>query len=133
MIVADNNVICGFILRTDNFHAQAVAARIIDPDWHTPALFRSEFRSVARKLLLQGETEDALIQAAQAAAMSVTIHQSNDAEVFSVIREQPKTSAYDAEFVALARRLGCKLVTADEGILKCFPQLAVSLEAFTFS
>jgi predicted nucleic acid-binding protein len=133
MIVVDNNVICGFILRTDDFHAQAVAARKTDPDWHAPALFRSEFRSVVRKLLVQGESEDALIQAAQAAVMSVTIHQSNDAEVFSVIREEIKTSAYDAEYVALARRLGCKLLTTDEGILKCFPQLAVSLASFTFS
>ena len=133
MIVVDNNVICGFLLRTDEFHQQAVAARMIDPDWHTPALFRSEFRSVARKLLIQGESEDALIQAAQAAMMCVNIHQSKDAEVFSIVREQTKTSAYDAEYVALARRLGCKLVTADGGILKCFPQLAVSLESFTFS
>ena len=70
MIVADNNVISGFVLPKDDFHAEAVSVRKKDPDWHAPALFRSEFRSVARKHLLKGESEDLLIQAAQAAKMT---------------------------------------------------------------
>ncbi len=130
MIVVDNNVISGFVLPTDDFHAEAVAARKQDSDWNAPALFRSEFRSVARKHLLKGESEDLLIQAAQAAVMSVKIHELNEAEVFSIVRESPKTSSYDAEYLALARRLGCRLVTTDEDILKSHPQLAVSLQQF---
>ena len=130
MIVVDNNVISGFVFPKDDFHTEAVAVRRKDPDWHAPALFRSEFRSVARKNLLKGESHDLLIQAAQAAAMSVTSHDSNDAEVFSIIRETPKISSYDAEYLALARRLGCQLVTTDEEILKAHPQLAVSLPQF---
>ena len=130
MIIVDNNVIAGFVLPKDDFHAEALAARTRDSDWNAPALFRSEFRSVARKHLLKGESEDLLIQAAQAAVMSVKIHELNDAEVFSIIREAPKTSSYDAEYLALASRLGCRLVTTDEDILKLHPQLTVSLHQF---
>ena len=130
MIVVDNNVISGFALPKDDFHAEAVAVRKKDADWHAPALFRSEFRSVDCKHLIKGESEDLLIQAAQAAKMSVTIHELNDAEVFSIIREMPKTSSYDAEYLALARQLGCRLVTTDEEILRLHPQLAISLKQF---
>lgn len=130
MIVVDNNVISGFVLPKDDFHVEAVAVRKKDSDWHAPALFRSEFRSVARKNFLKGESEDLLIQAAQAAKMSVTIHELNDSEVFSILRETPKVSSYDAEYLALARRLGCQLVATDEELLKLNPQLAVSLQQF---
>ena len=130
MIVADNSLIAAFILSKDDFHADAVAARGKDPVWHAPALFRSEFRSVARKMLLKGESDDFLIQAAQAAVMSVTIHELNDTEIFPIIRETPKTSSYDAEYLALARRLGCWLVTTDEELFKRHPKQAVSLQQF---
>ena len=130
MIVADNSLIAAFVLAKDDFHAAAVAARKKDSAWHAPALFRSEFRSVARKMLLKGEREDFLIQAAQAAVMSVTIHELNDAEVFPILRETPKTSSYDAEYLALAKRLGCRVVTADEELFKLHPNLAVSLQQF---
>lgn len=36
-------------------------------------------------------------------------------------------SACDCEFVALAKRLGVPLVTADKKVLKQFPEVAVSL------
>ena len=130
MIVVDNNVISGFVLPKDDFHEEAVAIRKKDRDWHAPALFRSEFRSVARENLLKGESEDLLVQAAQAALMSVTVHEMNEAEIFAIIRGTPKISSYDAEYVALARRLGCRLVTTDEEILKLHPQLAISLQKF---
>ena len=133
MIVVDNNVVAGFILPKDDFHIEAVAARKKDSDWQVPALFRSEFRSVARKHLLKGESEDLLIQAAQAAVMSVTVHEMNDAEIFSIVREVPAISSYDAEYIALARRLGCLLVTNDGQVLKQFPKLAVSLSQFIVS
>jgi len=39
-------------------------------------------------------------------------------------------SAYDCEFVALAKGLGISLVTVDKKILKEFSQTAVSLDDF---
>ena len=41
-----------------------------------------------------------------------------------------RLSAYDCEFVALARSLGIALVTEDAAILEQFPEVAVSMEAF---
>ena len=40
-------------------------------------------------------------------------------------------SAYDCEYVALARHLDVKLVTTDRKILQNFPETAIELGAFT--
>ena len=39
-------------------------------------------------------------------------------------------SAYDCEFVALARQLSVKLVTQDKKLLREFPETAISIDAF---
>lgn len=49
-------------------------------------------------------------------------------EVMELVRDS-ECSAYDCEFVALAERLGVKLVTMDKKVLKAFPKRAVSLVA----
>jgi len=41
-----------------------------------------------------------------------------------------RSSAYDCEFVALARELGISPVTTDSQILSAFPETAVSLAGF---
>ena len=41
-----------------------------------------------------------------------------------------KCSAYDCEFVALAKELGVKLVTLDKQILAQFPETAVAPDKF---
>jgi predicted nucleic acid-binding protein len=43
---------------------------------------------------------------------------------------QVRCSAYDCEFVALARDLNIPLVTTDKQILSDFPETAVSLDEF---
>ena len=44
-----------------------------------------------------------------------------------------RCSAYDSEFVALARDLGVPLVTSDTMILSEFPSTTISLNDFNFS
>ena len=41
-----------------------------------------------------------------------------------------KCSAYDCEYVALAKDIGAKLITADKQVLKFFPKIAISLQEF---
>ena len=38
-------------------------------------------------------------------------------------------SAYDCEFVALARQMGVPLVTEDAGLLRAFPDVAIGMTA----
>lgn len=40
-------------------------------------------------------------------------------------------SAYDCEYAALARELSATLVSSDARLVAAFPELAVSLQAFT--
>ena len=41
-----------------------------------------------------------------------------------------RITAYDAEFVVLARQLGVRLVTFDKPLRKAFPEIAVDPAAF---
>ena len=50
-------------------------------------------------------------------------------KIIDLIAESDCT-AYDCEFVALARQLSIPLVTADKQLLKQFPDCAISLEEF---
>lgn len=42
-------------------------------------------------------------------------------------------SAYDGQYVALARRLGTPLITGDRRLLRAFPDIARSMESFVAS
>ncbi len=44
-----------------------------------------------------------------------------------LVADRSDCSAYDCEYVALAKRLGVKLVTMDRKVLRAFPEVAVSL------
>ncbi|MCX5682336.1 MAG: type II toxin-antitoxin system VapC family toxin [Planctomycetota bacterium] len=129
MIVVDASVLVGFVLPPDAYHEDAIACRDRDADWHVPFLARTEFRSVAVGYLRRGEALDTLVEAGALAVLSARVHHLTDAEVFAVLQSAP-LSAYDAEYVALARRLGCKLVTTDREVLKAFPRLAARLSEY---
>lgn len=130
MIVVDSNVVAYLYLPGEHT-AKAEALLERDPDWAAPALWRSEFRNILagylrRKTLnfgqacsLQSEAEDLL-------AGSEFEVDSN--AVLELVRDSD-CSAYDCEFVALARKLQVKLVTLDAKLLKAFPKHTVSLAA----
>jgi len=95
-------------------------------------LWRSEFRNVLafymRKRLLGLEGANRIWDSAE------VLLRRREFEVRSsdVLRLAAASgcSACDCEFVALAEELGAPLVTSDTALLKAFPAVAVSMEAF---
>ena len=131
MIVADTNIISYLLLPTI-FSDKASKLYQSEPDWAAPVLWRSEFRNVlalymrqkiitlAEALVLQEEAE-ALMAEREFTVPSVSVLSLADSST---------CSAYDCEFVALARHLSAKLVTEDKKILAKFHDVAVSLKQY---
>ena len=93
--------------------------------------WRSEFRNIlagyVRRRMLSFEHACSL-QAEAESLMEGFEFEVHSREVMELVRDS-ECSAYDCEFVALAERLGAKLVTMDKKVLKAFPKRAVSLVA----
>jgi predicted nucleic acid-binding protein len=131
MIAVDTNII-GYLYLNSERSEQAEAALMKDADWVAPLLWRSEFRNVLalylRKRLLRLEDASRIMDEAmrlmQGGEYTVT-----SSHVLQLVA-QSTCSAYDCEFVALARDLGVPLLTVDRQILAQFPETAVSLDAY---
>ena len=128
MIVVDANVLVSLYVPSEHAaHAEALLER--DPDWAAPALWRSEFRNILagymRRRLLSFEQAREL-QAEAESLLSASEYEVDSQRVFELVRDSNCT-AYDCEFVALAIKLGTKLVTMDAKLLQAFPKLAVAL------
>lgn len=128
MIVVDSNILAYLYIPTDlSDQAERLLAK--QPNWAAPVLWRSELRNVLalymRKNLLTIEQAYDI----QTEAETLLAGAEYDVPSLEVLRlvASSECSAYDCEFVALAKRLGTKLVTADKKILKQFPKIAVSL------
>ena len=131
MIVVDTNVIAYLLLPGDHTEA-AREALARDAAWAAPMLWRSEFRNVLGAYLRQGHLTLALALEVQSAAeelVSGREYQVESAAVLDLVAASGR-SAYDCEFVALARALDVPLVTSDRQVLSSFPTTAVSLASF---
>jgi predicted nucleic acid-binding protein len=132
MIVVDTNII-GYLFLSSDKSALCEQALLKDPVWAAPRLWRSEMRNVLalyiRKEMLSLEDARKIMGAA------VDLMQGQEYEVTSnhvlELVSASSCSAYDCEFVALARDLHVPLVTHDRRILRDFPDTATSLEAFS--
>jgi predicted nucleic acid-binding protein len=131
VIVVDTNLIVHFFAKGDN---SELAARILvtDPGWSAPLLWRSEFRNTLVKFV-RGELiewSDAFqIMTEAESLMAGNEYAMISGDVLSLAASSA-CSAYDAEFVVLARELGIPLVTTDKQLLKSFPETAVSPARF---
>ncbi|MBP7049594.1 MAG: type II toxin-antitoxin system VapC family toxin [Phycisphaerae bacterium] len=131
MIVVDTNVI-GYLYLASDHSTQAEQAFSRDPLWAAPLLWRSELRSVLtlyiRKKLL------GLADAQQVMGEALHMMRGREYETAShqilALAAASTCSAYDCEFVALAKDLDIPLVTVDRQILRQFPDAAVSLAEF---
>ena len=129
MIVVDTNVIAALYLTSD-FTAQAESLILQDVDWTAPLLWRSEMRNTLSKYLRAGLMNLEQIYQTQHQAevlMAGNEYQTNSLEVLK-LASASQCSAYDCEFVALARHLQVKLITQDKQILAQFPQDTIALK-----
>lgn len=129
MIVVDTNILAHLYLPGD-FTAQAEQLLIDDPDWVAPVLWRSEFRNILAGYFRRGTLSFDAVYALQREAESLLQGQELEVDSLDVLElvKSSACSAYDCEFVALAKKLGIRLVTMDKKVLSNFPGRAVSLE-----
>jgi predicted nucleic acid-binding protein len=130
----DTNVLAYLFLHGEHT-PQAEAARRKDRVWAAPRLWRSEFRNVLAQYLRRELLT--LQNVRQMVDRATEMMQGHEYEVSSLsvlaLVSQSTCSAYDCEFVALARDLQVPLVTTDRQILQEFPSIATTLNVFLAS
>jgi len=131
MIVVDTNIISYFYLNSDNssFAEQTLKK---DPIWVAPLLWRSEFRNVLtfylrKQIILLSEAIEIFESAEE--LLKGNEYEINSAQVLS-LSPQSGCSAYDCEFVSLAKDLNIALVTEDRKILNNFQEFAIPMSQF---
>ena len=131
MIVVDTNVI-GYLYLSSPYSEQVERVLLKDTEWAAPLLWRSELRNVLALYLRKGwlSLEDAVRIMDEAVRLMAGREYAVDSMQVLELVEESTCSAYDCEFVALARDLDVPLVTVDKQILRDFPREAVSPEAF---
>lgn len=131
MIVVDTNII-GYLYISSDRSQQAEQALIKDPHWAAPVLWRSELRNVLalylRKTHMPGSVARRIMQEAEG-LMRGREYEVTSHHVLDLVASS-QCSAYDCEFVALARDLDVPLVTVDKLILSHFGDTAVELGRF---
>lgn len=131
MIVADANLIVYFYVSSIQTPL-AEAARSKDAAWMVPRLWRSEVRNALTLHIRKGLMD--LDRACEIMADAEILlagceHEVDSATVLRLSRDGGG-SAYDCEYLALAERLGTKVVTADRKLVAGYPALATMLADF---
>lgn len=128
MIVVDSNIVA-YLYLPGEFTESAERLLEQEPDWATPLLWRSELRNILalymRKKLLDFD-QAFRIQREAEALLADHEYDVDSFEVLTLARDSG-CSAYDCEFVALAKQLDIKLVTMDAKLRMAFPMLTVGL------
>jgi len=128
VIVADTNLIA-YLAMPSPYTEAAERLLLREPEWVVPVLWRSEFRNVLALYLRKGLIRFELALEIQAEMES--LFRGREYEVASqdvlALVNQSECSAYDCEFVALAKGLGVRLVTMDRKLAASFPDTATLL------
>jgi len=126
VIVVDTNVVVQLLFGgAQRLALQKLRAR--DPEWSAPAILLSELRNVLVGHVRRGTiTERRAVDMTEDASnlLAGRIGGVSPRETIAVALEC-QLSAYDAEFVVLARRLHVPLATLDRAILGGAPDVAV--------
>jgi len=128
MIVVDTNIISYFYLNSD-YSSLAEQVFKKEPIWSAPLLWRSEFRNVLsfyikKNIISLADAIDIFESAEE--LLKENEYEINSVQVLSLAHYSGCT-AYDCEFVNLAKDLGISLITEDKKILNNFPESAMTM------
>ena len=131
MIVVDTNLLVYLYVSGQNT-AQAETVLVRDPVWVAPLLWRSEFRNVLAGLVHRRGLglDDAVRIAHEAERRMAGGEYTVASQQVLELAARSGCSAYDCEFVGLARDLRVSFVTGDRQILAAFQSTAISPTAF---
>lgn len=131
MIVADANLVAALCLNTERT-SLAQLVRRTDASWIVPPLFRAEILSVIGKYLRVAllMRDQGLRTPRRAEALVAVVDDADRPRQVLTLMQGSKCSSYDLEYVAVARRYGIPLVTADRQVLQEFTGTAWSFEEF---
>jgi predicted nucleic acid-binding protein len=134
VIVTDTNTIAYLYLPSD--YCDDVETLLTkDADWIAPLLWRSELRNILALYMRNGLISfgDAVdVQQQAEVLMDGNEYEISSLEVLQIANDSG-SSAYDSEFVCLAKNTESKLITADKKILKAFPEIAFTVKDFLAS
>ncbi len=128
MIVADTNVLA-YLGIPSPYTELAEQLLLEDPDWVAPQLWRSELRNVLVLYLRQSlmTFDEAIrIQSAMEELLQDKEYDISSLDILSLANSST-ASAYDCEFIALAKNFNTRLVTMDKKLTHAFPETAVLL------
>lgn len=131
MIVADSNLVAYLLIPGDK---SVLAEEIFrkDPVWAVPAICRSEVRNILNLYMRhEGMT---LAQAKDTMEKAESLWRNREYAVPSddvlELTANHNVTAYDAEFVVLAKHLKVPLLTFDKPVRKAFPAIAIDPDEF---
>ena len=134
MIVVDANILV-YLALPSQLTPLAESLLVNHPVWFAPSLWRSEFRNVLSRYL-----QKSVLTLSQALALQDMIEEilaDNTRDIASstvlTLAANSGCTAYDCEYVALARHLRMPLVTMDAQVIKAFPDTAKPLTTFVSS
>lgn len=129
MIVVDTNVLVYLLLPTPfTLIAEAVFAK--DSDWLASPLIHSELRNVLLGAVRRGDINktDAEFLLARALDLITLPDKAIDGVGVLNLALQSGCSAYDCEFVWIAKSLSLPLLTMDKRVLMAFADIAIKPE-----
>jgi len=102
-----------------------------DPDLYAPALMWSEARAALHQASWRGvvATEDAhdALQRLERCAVKTAAHRKLGETAWEIADELGWAKTYHAEYLALARLLGCRAVTLDGRLLRAAARLGLAV------
>ena len=131
MIVADTNLLVYLVVASE-LTERARQIHGIEPDWIFPPIALSEATNALATLTREKWITPEIAVEALAHIEKRIAAGFRDVSMRAALELaiQKKVSAYDAQFIVLARSLEVHLVTEDGALQNKFPEVAISMEAF---